>query len=153
QQKLMMYAPQATAMARRLGDPELIAYSLVGMFFTLMGPEHVEQRLAIATEMLDCAKAANVELDLHVGHTLTDGLFWRGYCLLELGDMAEADAEFDAWARLGEENNQAVHLSLVAMVQAMRALMQGRFEDSERLAQQAFTFGQRLQTENAAGVF
>ena len=35
----------------------------------------------------------------------------------------------------------------------MRALMQGRFEDSERLAQQAFAVGQRMQTETAAGVF
>ena len=31
--------------------------------------------------------------------------------------------------------------------------MQGRFEDSERLAQQAFAIGQRLQTETAAGIF
>src|SRR4029077_9258690 len=32
-------------------------------------------------------------------------------------------------------------------------LMRGRFEDSERLAQEAFATGQRLQTETAAGVF
>ena len=31
--------------------------------------------------------------------------------------------------------------------------MRGRFEESERLAQQAFAIGQRLQTETAAGVF
>ena len=55
----MVYAQQAVAMARRFGDPELIADSLLGMFFALMGPEHAEQRLAIATEMLDLAKAAN----------------------------------------------------------------------------------------------
>ena len=35
----------------------------------------------------------------------------------------------------------------------MRALMQGRFADSERLAQEALAIGQRLQTENAAGIF
>ena len=35
----------------------------------------------------------------------------------------------------------------------MRALMRGRFEDSERLAQHAFAIGQRLQLETAAGVF
>lgn len=31
--------------------------------------------------------------------------------------------------------------------------MRGRFEDSERLAQQAFAIGQRMQTETAAGVY
>src|SRR3977135_3067624 len=35
----------------------------------------------------------------------------------------------------------------------MRGLMQGRFTESEHLAQEALATGQRLQTENAAGVF
>jgi tetratricopeptide (TPR) repeat protein len=39
------------------------------------------------------------------------------------------------------------------MYRAMRARMGGRFEDSERLAQQALAIGQRLQLETAAGVF
>ncbi len=145
--KLMVYAPQALAMARRLGDPVLIAYSLLGMFYTLMGPEHAKQRLAIATEMRDLAKAANTTDERQ------SALFWRAYCLLELGDMAEADAEIDAWGRLGEETNQLFFLSLSAMLRAMRALMRGRFEDSERLAQQAFAIGQPMQAETAAGVF
>ena len=95
QQKAMVYAPKAVAMARRFGDPELIAYSLVGMLYALMGPEHAEQRLAIATEMLDLAKAANAT------RTVATAQFWRGYCLLELGDTAGADAEFDAYGALG----------------------------------------------------
>jgi len=147
QEKAMVYAPQAVAMARRLGDPELVAYSLLGMFFTLMGPEHAEQRLAIATEMLDLAKAANATTEQ------SNGLFFRTYCLLELGDLAEAEAELDAFGRVGEEMNLPFCLSLTAMLRAMRALMLGRFEDSERLAQQALAIGQRLQTETAAGVF
>jgi tetratricopeptide (TPR) repeat protein len=44
-------------------------------------------------------------------------------------------------------------LSLAAVFRATRALMQGRFEDSERFAQQALTFGQRVQTEAATGIF
>ena len=134
-------------MARRLGDPELVSYSLLGTFFTLMGPEHAEQRLVIATEMLDLAKAANDPDVMHEGH------WWRGYCLLELGDMAAYDIEFDAWARGVEETNQPFYLSIAATVRAMRSLTRGRFEDCERLAQHAFAIGQRLQTDTAAGVF
>ena len=146
-QQLMLYAPQAEAMARRLGDPELVAYSLLGVFYTLMEPEHAEQRLAIATELLDLAKAANATTEIAIG------LFWRGYCLLELGDMAAADAEFDEWARWAEGTNQPFYYSMSTMLRAMRALMGGRFEDGERLAQQEFAIGQRLQLEPAAGVF
>jgi tetratricopeptide (TPR) repeat protein len=140
-QQAMLYAPQAVAMARRLGDPELIAYGLLGMFRTLIGPEHAEQRLAIATEMAVVAKETN------------EALFWRGYCLLELGDTAASDAEFDAWGRLQEETNQPFYLSMNALLRAMRALMSGRFGDGERLAQEAFAIGQRTQTEAAAGIF
>ncbi len=146
-QKLMVYAPQAEAMARRLGSPDLIAYSLLGTFFTLMEPEHAEQRLAIATEMLEHGTAAKDEALMFEGH------WWRGYCLLELGDVVEADAEVDAWGRWMEETNQPFYLSIAAMFRAMRALMSGRFEDSERRAQQAFAIGQRLQTDTAAGLF
>jgi class 3 adenylate cyclase/tetratricopeptide (TPR) repeat protein len=145
-QKLMMYALQAVAMARRLGDPELLSYCLQGMFNARSEPEHAEQRLAIMTERQDLAKAAkDPELEhLH---------FWRGYCLLELGDTAAADVEFDAYGRWGEETHQPFQLSMREMLRAMRALMRGRFEDSERMAQQAFAIAQRMQLENASGVF
>ena len=147
QQEVMVYAQQAVAMARRFDDPELVAYSLQGMYFALLGPEHAEQRLAIATEMLDLAKAANAT------ELVGDALFWRAYCLLELGDVEAADAVTDAWDRWRQETNQPLVISIVAIFRAVRALMRGRFEDSERLAQQAFAIGQRLRMEASAGVF
>jgi class 3 adenylate cyclase/tetratricopeptide (TPR) repeat protein len=147
QQKAVVYAPRAVEMARRLGDPELIAYALVGMLFTLGGPEYAEQRLAIATEVLALARAANAQL------VVIDGLFWRGYGLFELGDAAGADIEFDGWGRALEETNEPLHLSFAAIMRAMRALLRGRLDESESLAQQAFAIGQRLQTGTAAGVF
>ncbi len=145
--KLMVYAPQALAMARSFGDPDLVAYSLLAMSFALMGPEHAEARLALTTEVLDLATTAN-NLELHA-----DGTWHRGYCLLELGDVAAADRELDLWERWAEETNQPFYLSIATMFRAMRALMRGRFEDSERLAQQALAIGQRLQLETAAGAF
>ncbi len=146
-QKLMLYAPEALAMARRIGDPELVSYSLLGMFYALSGPEHAEERLAITTEMQDLADAANVQ-----NPTLSQ-YFWRGYCLLELGDTAGADVDFDGYGRWAAEAKRPFHQSMCETLRAMRALMRGRFQDSERLAQQAYAIGQRLQTETVAGVF
>jgi tetratricopeptide (TPR) repeat protein len=146
-EKHRAYADQAVAMARRFDDPELLSYSLLGMFFTLMGPDHAEQRLAIATEMRDLAQSENsIE-------RIVDGLFWRAFCLYELGEVRSADLEIDKWARLAEETNHTLHLSLVATVRAMRALMSGRFEDSERLAHEAVAIGRDLQTQTSAGIF
>jgi tetratricopeptide (TPR) repeat protein len=97
--------------------------------------------------MLDLTKAGNAT------EMLGDAYWWHSHCLLESGDMVAADADIDAHVRAAQERNDPFSLSLNAMFRAMRALMLGRFEESERLAQQAFAIGQPLQTETAAGVF
>jgi tetratricopeptide (TPR) repeat protein len=55
--------------------------------------------------------------------------------------------------RWGEETNRPFTQSLAAVFRATRASMSGRFEESERLAQQALAFGQRMETEAASGIF
>ena len=61
QQQALVYAQQGVAMARRLADPELLAANLEGMVVALQGPEHAQQRLAYATEMVQLAEAANAK--------------------------------------------------------------------------------------------
>jgi tetratricopeptide (TPR) repeat protein len=117
------------------------------MISVLQGPEYAQQRLVYATEALQLAEAASAK-DL-----LIEALFWRVYCLLELGDTPVIDAAVGAHACVAEELQQPLYLYLNKVFQATRALMQGHLADSERLAQEALTIGQRLQAENAAGVF
>ena len=147
QRQALVYAQQAVTIARRLDDPELLAASLDGMINALQGPEHTHQRLAHATEMLQLTKVANAK------QLLIDAHFWRMLCLLELGDMLATDAAIDAHSCLAEERQLPFELSAVTAWRAMRALMQGHFADSERLAQEALALGQRLQTDNTAGAF
>ena len=146
-EQAIIYAQQAVAMARRLADPELLAANLLTMIYALQGPEYTQQRLAHASEMLQLAEAANAnELLLHAH-------FWRAYCSLELGDIPVTDVEIDAYAHVADELQQPLRICIAIGFRAMRALMQGRFADSERLAQEALAIGQHLQTENAAGIF
>ena len=84
---------------------------------------------------------------------LYDTLFWRAYCLLELGDMPAMDVAIEAQAGLAQELQQPLYLCVNIQFRAMRALLAGRFADSERLAQEALAIGQRLRTENVAGIF
>jgi hypothetical protein len=147
QQQALAYAQQAVAMARRLNDPKLLAQNIQGMLFALQGPEHAQQRLAYANEMLQLAEAANArELLIHAH-------FWRVHCLTELGDIPAMDVAIDEYTRLSEAEQQPFFLCVAKEFRAARALMQGRFADSERLAKEALAIGQRLQTENAAGIF
>jgi class 3 adenylate cyclase/tetratricopeptide (TPR) repeat protein len=147
EQQALVYAQQAVTMARRLADPEVLAASLYGMFLALQGPEYLQQRFACASEMLHMAQAANDK------QNAADAHIWRVYCLLELGDMTAMEADIDAYTRFAEETQQPFYLCLTVGFRAMRALMKGHFADSERLAQEGLALGQRLQTENAAGIF
>ncbi len=146
-QPAVVYAQQAVAMARRLDDQELLATNLHRMLFVLAGPEHAQQRLACATEILQLAETGKVKEEL------PEAYYWRAFCLLELGDTSAANAAIDAYALLMEVQQQPVHIYVLKEFYAMRALMQGRFADSERLAQECLATGQRLQTETAAGIF
>jgi tetratricopeptide (TPR) repeat protein len=147
QEQAAAYAQQAVAMARRLDDPEVLAANLQVMITVLQGPEYAPQRLTYATEMLQFAQAANAKELLNNAH------WWRMLCLLELGDIPATDAAFDEQAHVAEEHQQPLYLYISIGFRVTRALMQGRFADSERLAQETLAIGQRLQTDIASGIF
>jgi len=111
------------------------------------GPEQTEAHLIDATEVLQHAEAAgDVELLTHAHSRLL-------LCHLELGDMPAADVAIAAHNRLAEEARQPFYRYIATGFQTMRALLEGRFAEAERLAQQALEFGQQAQVENADGVF
>jgi hypothetical protein len=81
------------------------------------------------------------------GHT------WRVVSLMELGDWVGADMELVVHARLAEELRDPLHLWYVPLFQSSRALLEGRLEDAERLAGEAFEVGRSTQPQNAAQLF
>ncbi|MGA8641157.1 MAG: adenylate/guanylate cyclase domain-containing protein [Candidatus Binatus sp.] len=147
QQQAMVYAEKAVTMARQFDDPGLLAKSLQGMFYALSRPEQAQQRLIVSNQLLEASRAAH---SAELGH---EALWPRIYALFESGDMAAADQDNDELSRLSEEKNRPFTIYLVAVFRAARAAMSGRFEESERLAQQALAVGQRVQTEAASGIF
>ena len=135
------------AMARRVGDPAALAYALSARHAVIWAPEHLEERLAVATEIVRLAgEIGDRELALW-GHSA------RLVDLLELGQIQAVDRELAAYARLAEESRQPFYRWQTAVVRAMRALLNGRFEETERLAEHALATGRRLQRENAVLLF
>jgi class 3 adenylate cyclase len=139
---------QAIDMARRLGDPAVLVFALKAQQDSLWGrPERINEVFASAEEMLRLAEEIGDKEKAH------DARYWRLFCLLELGDIQAADAELEALIRLDEEIRQSFYMYVSIGLQAMRALLEGRFADAERLAQQGLAVGQRLQGEDTSGVF
>src|SRR5205823_13747609 len=110
----------------------------------LWGPENAQDRLALAREIVELAdRARDRELALR----------GRALCvvdLLELGDLAAADAEIAVHAALAQELREPFQLWHAAVWRAMRALCDGHFDDAERLANDAFAAGRRLHESDAA---
>jgi DNA-binding SARP family transcriptional activator len=124
-------AREAVALARGLGDPSTLAFALNAHHWAQRGQDEVGELLAIADEIIRHADAsAELELALQ-GHS------WRLVDLLELGQADEIDDEIAVCVQLADRLDQPFYRSWVAGLHPMRALMQGRFDDAERLAREA----------------
>jgi predicted ATPase/class 3 adenylate cyclase len=130
-------ADDGVAMARRLGDPRTLAATLTRRQFDLGISE--EERLQTADELIELAEQVG-HLDL-----ATRGHLYRVANLLGMGDIAGVDRELEIYARMAAELRQPQYLWNVPLLRGMRAMMEGRFDDAEALAGEAFALGQRAQ--------
>jgi predicted ATPase len=138
---------QAVEMARRVGDPAAIVAALYGRHVILDGTPSVEERLAVATEILGIAeRGGNKEMELQIRYR-------RILDLMELAEMPAVDAEIEAHTKLAEELRQPRYLWLTPFFKASRALTEGRLDESERLARQAFAIGERAQDPTSPLLF
>jgi DNA-binding CsgD family transcriptional regulator len=90
--------------------------------------------------------AGDVELIVHAHSRLL-------FCYLEFGDIQAADVAIAAYNRIAEETRRPFYRYINTGFQTMRVLLDGRFAEVERLAQQSLEFGQQAQVENADDVF
>ena len=135
----MALSREALASARRVGEPAVLSFALACAHFTFWSPDDLDDRLAIATEAVRLGQRTDdKELEFR-------GRAWRVLDLLELADIPSVDVEIELCGRLAEALRQPVYHWYVGVFRAMRSLMEGRFEECERLALEALTLGQRTQ--------
>ncbi len=129
---------EAVAVARRIGDDATLAVALNGRAMELWAPADLEQRLATAREARDYAERAGDR-----AATLTaECAVLRA--LLETGDIAGADAGIEAHGRIANETHQWMHMTHTIGLRAMRATLDGRFDEAEQLAGEALASSQRV---------
>lgn len=137
---------EAIEMARRMRDPGSLLVALYSRHWAACGPETLDERLANATEMIELASELGDKEMNFLGHHV------RLNCLLELCDIEPVDKELQAMVELAEEVRQPFYRWRTTCLSAMRAILDARFEDAERLADEAFELGRGSDLEIATMV-
>ncbi|HEY5052174.1 MAG TPA: AAA family ATPase [Solirubrobacterales bacterium] len=118
---------EAIDAASAAGDDEAMAAALIGRWHSVSGPESSRARTELTRELQTIARALDSrDLDLQVS-TL------RVIVSLESGNFAELDVSIADHARLADRMKQPLARIRSRSFQAMRALVDGRFGDAERL--------------------
>ena len=138
---------EAVEMARRLGDPATLGFTLSIHYLALWGADSIVERLAIADEIVQLAEKAGDRALEQQGHD------WRITSLMELGEVEAADREIDLYTRRAHELRQPHYLWGASSVAATRAAMKGDFERAEALAREALAIGQRIGDPSAHATF
>jgi class 3 adenylate cyclase len=140
------YADRALEVARQAGQPRALAYALGAKHAALGGAARLTERLAIGSELLRVAREAGLPDLVGLAHS------GRHFDLLEQGDAAGARAELEAYGALAREQRSPVALWLTTVLRGLWALLEGRFEDGERLANEALDLAQRFEATGGAPI-
>jgi hypothetical protein len=136
-------AREALDIAAHAGDSGAHAHALAAWCDTISGPEHSEERLAAASEILVLAReAANHELVL-IGHR------HRVLAFLELGDVTRAAREVGAFERATARYPLPIVTWYVPLWRGMLALLRGDLDAADAFTAEAEVIGTRAGSENS----
>ena len=138
-------AAEALEMAGRIGDPVTLALALEAQWVATEGPEIVLDAtgLAATRRMIELGEQTGEKERMYEGHEHRLNSFWQ------LGDRTAVDVEFDVLAGLVDELRQPAQRWHLGTMRTMLALMEGRFDDADRLIEETVVIGQRVENWNA----
>jgi DNA-binding SARP family transcriptional activator len=137
----------AVELARRSGNAVALADALDGRAAAIVAPDTIAECLELADELYEVADRAGDRERLASAH------FHRFLLLVQLGDLAGAEAEVAGHSAVAEELRQPAQLWQVRSTQALIALATGRLREAEELSSQAFAYGERAQPGFAIPAF
>ncbi len=140
-------ARQAVAGARRLHDPLALFDTLRIYLFANRQPGRIAERVATADEMVRLAETTGNQ------NRVGEALGSRIHEHMEQGDICALDEDLALHAQVVDNLRQPFFQHTHAMFRAARMLLAGDFVQAEQFAEQAMEFGQRLPTENVAGIY
>ncbi len=127
---------EATAMARRLDDPGALVPVLALRLVTLWRVDRVQERVSLALELEQlCEKYGRPQATLL---SATMGC----QAAMEAGDFATADRRLATIDHIAAALRQPLSLGYARLRQSLRAAVDGRLDESERLADEAYEHAQ-----------
>jgi DNA-binding SARP family transcriptional activator/tetratricopeptide (TPR) repeat protein len=133
----------AVERARRADDAAALAAALNARRVALWFPQHADDRLAVAGDMIAAAEAAGDR------EAVLQGRNWRVVDLLELGRIREAAAEIDAYETLADAVALPHFRWYVPLWRATLAVLAGRWVEAGELTEQALALGSQADDPNA----
>lgn len=129
---------ESVASARRLNDPVVLVTALAQRHRALMDPDHPEERLALAREVVASATAQDSP------EMRAAGLQALAWDLAERGQMGEADEAMREHGEIADRTHRSVDQWVNLLWRGMRVLLQGDWDEAARMGQQTFDFGKSL---------
>ena len=126
---------EAVEIARRLGDPETLAYAIEGTYASISWPRDTDRWLSMATELRQIAGQLGDMEKVFSGHLHASVPSW---CAETSRPLSSSSRRLTAVAH---ELRQPLQLWALTMVGVMRALQVGSFDEAEELAERARSFG------------
>jgi tetratricopeptide (TPR) repeat protein len=133
-ERRLRLSSEAMEMSRRLGDSEALVTALHARHWALGSPDMIQERLENTREMLALAAETGRQEFAFLAHNS------RFHCFLELCDGPAIDTEIAAVGDLADHIDQPFYRWHAVCLQVIRAVLDGRFGDAERLAQNALRF-------------
>jgi hypothetical protein len=131
-------ADEAVRLARDNGAAGLLADVLDGRLHALWDPLAAPERLSTGSEIIELARlAGDATVELR-------GLFWRFTALVELGDLAAAEAALVMYARAAELAGDAPAGVVALSRQAVLAIVRGRLQLAATLTNEVEVAGHRV---------
>jgi tetratricopeptide (TPR) repeat protein len=148
----------AVEMARRSDDRAALAVALNARRLAIWGPDDLEERMAVTEELLSLVSGLD-RRELSIGGLAVRGLLsqgleiaahhWRLIDLLEIGEADGADREGDELARLSAEVRSPFYRRFAAHWRTVRAQLDGRLDETERLAEEALAIARGAEDGSA----
>ena len=134
---------KAVAMARRLGDPVVLAAALAAQCDAISGPDYVAERRAAAAEIIELARASGDRTREMLGRRLLI------VALAEAAEWSAVDAEISSYARQAEYLAQPRLSWYVPLWRGTRAVMRGELALADAQADELSELAERASSINA----
>jgi hypothetical protein len=137
---------EALQVGRRVGGPALLE-ALGARHVALWGPDHVDERLDIAEELVETARRlGNREAELQ-------GLNWRVVDLVDAGNLGQAREAIGSYEALAGVARLPAYRWYGPMWRAMLAGFAGELVEAERLTEEGAAIGRTAGDHNAELLF